>query len=82
MLGSRAIALTDPSAVLAWDGVGSHHREAVLAQAAAGPRLGTTVVLDERSVTCDDPDCPIRSGVLAPIVADEQVVAALAAYGP
>ena len=29
-----------------------------------------------------DPDCPIRSAILAPIVADERVVAALAAYGP
>ncbi len=82
MLGSRAIALADPSGVLAWDGVGAHHREAVHAQ--AGPVLtsGRTVVLSEDEITCAHPDCPIRSGVLAPIVADEHVVATLAAYGP
>ncbi len=82
MLGTRAVALTDPHAVLAWEGVGSHHRASVHEQAQPVLSSGQTVVLDERTVTCADPDCPIRSGVLAPIVADEQVVAALAAYGP
>jgi len=43
---------------------------------------GRTVVLSDDEITCPDPDCPIRSGVLAPIVAGERVVAALAAYGP
>ncbi len=77
MLGSRAIALTDPE-----DGVGAHHSPAVHAQAQPVLTSGRTVVLDETTVHCADPDCPIRSGVLAPIVADERVVAALAAYGP
>ena len=82
MLGSRAIALADPTDVLAWDGVGSHHKDAVHAQAQPVLTSGRTVVLSEQDITCADPDCPIRSGVLAPIVADERVVAALAAYGP
>ncbi len=82
MLGSRAIALTDPEAVLAWDGVGGHHSRDVLAQAHPVLTSGRTLVLDETTVSCPDPDCPIRSGVLAPIVADDRVVAALAAYGP
>ena len=82
MLGSRAVALTDPHAVLAWDGVGQHHRDSVHAQSENVLRQGRTVVLDDHDVHCDDPDCPIRSGVIAPVVADEQVVAALAAYGP
>ena len=37
MLGSRAIALTDPDAVLAWDGVGAHHRDGGPRAGAAGP---------------------------------------------
>lgn len=82
MLGSRAVALTDPTGVLAWDGEGSHHRDEAHAQAVAVLATGTTVVLGEQDITCADPDCPIRSGVLAPVVADERVVAALAAYGP
>ena len=82
MLGSRAIALTDSSGVLAWDGVGGHHRLDLPAQAEPVLTSGTTVVLAEPDITCSDPDCPIRSGVLAPVVADERVVAVLAAYGP
>jgi two-component system LytT family sensor kinase len=82
MLGSRAIALTDPNAVLAWDGIGAHHVPQVHEQASPVLTSGRTVVLDETQLSCADPDCPIRSGVLAPIVADDRVVAALAAYGP
>ncbi len=82
MLGSRAIAITDPTDVLAWDGAGAHHRGEVHAQALPVLTTGRTVVLGEDELDCADPDCPIRSGVLAPIVADERVVAALAAYGP
>lgn len=82
ILGSRAIALADPTDVLAWDGVGNHHRDAVHGQARPVLTSGRTVVLSDEEITCADPDCPIRSGVLAPIVAGERVVAALAAYGP
>lgn len=82
MLGSRAIALADPSGVLAWDGIGAHHQGAVPEQSEPVLTSGRTVVLSEADITCANPDCPIRSGVLAPIVADERVVAILAAYGP
>ncbi|GAA1902833.1 sensor histidine kinase [Lapillicoccus jejuensis] len=82
MLGSRAIALTDPAAVLAWDGTGSHHRGQVVALAAGVLAGGATTVLGEEDLACGDPDCPIRSGVVAPVTADERVVGALAAYGP
>lgn len=82
MLGSRAIALADPSGVLAWDGVGAHHQPAVSHQSEPVLTSGRTVVLSESDITCAHPDCPIRSGVIAPIVADERVVATLAVYGP
>ena len=49
MLGSRAIALTDSSGVLAWDGVGGHHRLDLPAQAEPVLTSGTTVV-DRKSV--------------------------------
>ena len=82
MLGSRAIALTDPAVVLAWDGVGSHHSPDVVRHAASVLAGGATVVLGEDDISCGDPDCPIRSGVLAPVTADDRVVGVLAAYGP
>ncbi len=82
MLGSTAVAITDTGAVLAWDGAGAHHRPDVLGHAEPVLTSGRTLVLRDPDVTCADPDCPIRSAILAPIVADERVVAALAAYGP
>ena len=81
MLGSAAVAITDTAATLSWEGVGSHHRADVRAHAEPVLTSGRTLVLTERDITCSDPDCPIRSGVFAPIVADDRVVATLAAYG-
>ncbi|MDQ1483438.1 MAG: two-component system, LytTR family, sensor kinase, partial [Actinomycetota bacterium] len=82
MLGTRAIALCDGAATLAWDGAGAHHREQVWRHAKEVLSSGQTVVLDASEVACGDPNCPIWTAVLAPIVLDERVVAALAAYGP
>jgi two-component system LytT family sensor kinase len=82
MLGTRAIALCDGASTLAWDGAGAHHREQVWRHARDVLSSGQTVVLDASEVACGDPNCPIWTAVLAPIVLDERVVAALAAYGP
>ena len=82
MLGTQAIALCDNTSTLAWDGAGAHHRDHVWRHAAEVLASGRTVVLDANDVACGDPDCPIRTAVLAPVISDERVVAALAAYGP
>ena len=42
---------------------------------------GRTVVLSGPDVECDDPDCPIRTAVVAPVISDDTVVGGLAAYG-
>lgn len=82
MLGTQAIAICDNTSALAWDGAGAHHREQVLRDASEVLASGRTVVLDAREVACSDPDCPIRTAVLAPVISEEVVVGALAAYGP
>lgn len=33
-----------------------------------------------RDISCTDPDCPVRSAVVAPLVLDDHVVGTLAAY--
>ncbi len=81
MLGATAVAICDPATTLAWDGEGAHHRGAAFAHAQPVLSSGRTLVLTDAEIECGDPDCPVRSGVIAPIVSDEQVVAALAAYG-
>jgi two-component system LytT family sensor kinase len=82
MLGTEAIALCDTESTLAWDGTGAHHREHVWRHAANMLASGRTVVLDAREVACGDPSCPIRTAILAPVISEDRVVAALAAYGP
>jgi two-component system LytT family sensor kinase len=82
LLGTPAIALCDTTSTLAWDGEGAHHRGDVWRHAQDVLGTGRTVVLDAAEVACDDPDCTIRTAVLAPVVSDDRVVAALGAYGP
>ncbi|TCO13906.1 two-component system LytT family sensor kinase [Kribbella steppae] len=84
LLGTAAIAICDSSGVLAWDGVGgpyeSNHRGDAKALAAPTLRTGRTAVLGAHDVACGDPQCPIRTAVVAPIVTEERVVAVLLAY--
>jgi two-component system, LytTR family, sensor kinase len=82
MLGTQALALSDSTTTLAWDGTGIHHRDQVRRHASEVLTSGQTVVLGAREVACGDPTCPIRTAILVPVVSDERVVAALAAYGP
>jgi two-component system LytT family sensor kinase len=82
LLGATAVALTDASgATLAWDGAGTHHEARAGEHAERVLRSGRTIVLGEGVVACDDPTCSVRSAVIAPVVSDETVVGALAAYG-
>jgi len=81
LLGSKALAITDRRAVLAWDGDGSHHRAAVMSMAASVLDGGSPVVLRPQQLRCDDPDCPLRAGIVVPIEADGSVAGTLASFG-
>jgi two-component system, LytTR family, sensor kinase len=82
LLGSPAVAICDQRSLLAWEGAAEHHRHQAQEHATTVLRTGRTIVLGPREITCPDPDCPIRHAVIAPVVSDERVVAAIAAYGP
>src|SRR5215207_3844661 len=86
LLGTAAIAICDSSGVLAWDGVGgayeSSHRATAPALVANTLRSGRTAVLGPHDVACSDPQCPVRTAALAPIVTEDRVVAVLVAYSP
>ncbi|GGV07403.1 signal transduction histidine kinase [Streptomyces filipinensis] len=73
-LGTPALALTDDTAVLAWDGAADHHR-AQLAQRLAQPPRTRAFPL-----SCDDAGCPVRWGVLVPLAADGDAPGALAVF--
>ncbi|MGH3362833.1 MAG: sensor histidine kinase, partial [Nocardioides sp.] len=82
LLGTPATALTDVSALLAWDGYGNHHADqsAHLAQQAA--EQGSTRVVDQRDLPCEDPSCPIRNAIASPLVVEERVVGTLQVFAP
>lgn len=82
MLGTPAVAICDLTDALAWDGAGAHHRSAARQHAARAVSAGATVLVEPAQLACADPDCPIRAGLVTPLVVDERVVGTLAAYGP
>jgi len=82
LLGTPAIALTDSTRMLAWEGPGDHHGAQLLAAAARPLEAGRPVVLPYQELTCPDPDCPVRGGVVAPIVVDDRIVGTVAALTP
>jgi two-component system LytT family sensor kinase len=82
LLGSPAIAVCDPFSLLAWEGAADHHREHARTDAEEVLTTGRTIVLGQDAVGCDDPDCPVKNAVIAPVVTEDRVVASIAAYGP
>ena len=77
LLGSAAVAMTDTTSLLAWDGTGAEHAPGALVLAAGALERGRTTV---QRVACADPDCPVRSAVVCPLVQGDVVVGTLTAY--
>jgi two-component system LytT family sensor kinase len=77
LLDTSALALTDETELVAWEGAGDHHATGTMALAEAVFRTGRTQVFD---VGCTEPDCPVRSAVLAPLTVEGHVAGVLAAY--
>ena len=78
LLGTAAVAITDRSRILVWDGDGGKHSGEAFSHAA-------NVLADRRValvdwVDCGSEECPIRGGVVAPLIVDGEVVGTLAAY--
>ncbi|GAB3885339.1 histidine kinase [Kibdelosporangium lantanae] len=82
LLGTQALALTDPNGLLAWDGDGFHcHGHVIVERTMAVMLTGRTQVLGRERLGCTDPDCPARYAVAAPLTIDGRVVGALAGCG-
>ena len=83
LLGTPALAITDQERLLAWDGTGEHrHAPAAVRLAREVVATGRQQVLGPGAVSCDDPDCPIRTALVAPLIVDGRVVGTLTAYAP
>ncbi len=68
LVGCTTLVLTDQENVLAWDGPGSHHQEAVMRAARTAIETGRTNVLGASELECDHIDCPIRGAVVVPLI--------------
>jgi two-component system LytT family sensor kinase len=74
LLAAPALALTDETSVLAWDGAGDHHRAELTAHLAHPPRARTL------TPACEENGCPVRWGVLVPLTADGGTPGVLAVF--
>jgi LytS/YehU family sensor histidine kinase len=81
LLGVPAIAVTDTEHLLAWDGAGATHADAVVRLAAQVLTAGRPRVVAPEPLACDDPGCPVRVAVIAPLTIEGRVAGVLAAYG-
>ncbi len=78
ILGADGLAICDGIGLLTWTGTGDHHRKDAFEHGADTRASGRVSAV--RSISCGDPDCPIRSAVTAPIVSDDRVVGTITAY--
>src|SRR4051812_11305557 len=82
LLGCPAVALTNETDLLAWDGVADHHGFQAANLAAGVVDSGRSTVFTAADLLCKDPYCVIRSAVIVPIVVGDDVVGTLGAFGP
>lgn len=80
ILGARALAISDREGVLGWSGAGAHHRDTTPPLTSTTLDTGRTVVVDQRDISCTEPDCPLVAAVIAPLVTDDRVIGTLTAY--
>lgn len=80
LLGVPAVALTDTTALLHWEGVGEGHAARAAALATPVLAAGRTHVTRPGEVACAEPDCPLRTAVIAALTVDDRVVGSLSAY--
>ncbi|MEI2774519.1 MAG: histidine kinase [Tetrasphaera sp.] len=82
LLGIPALAVSDLSGAVTWEGAGRHHAAAVPEVTARTLATGDTAILDHGEISCTTADCYLRAAVVCPIVSEDRVVGALAAYAP
>ncbi|HSE72063.1 MAG TPA: histidine kinase [Nocardioidaceae bacterium] len=82
LLGAPAVALTDTTDLLAWDGRFTHHTEQCPALAQQVVADGATAVNDKSDIPCTDPGCTVRHAIVSPLTVEERVVGTLQVFTP
>ena len=82
LLAAPAIALTDTTTLLAWDGGDQHHSGQCVGLAEQVVGAGSTEVVGRDRVACGDPGCPLRQVIVTPLTVEERVIGTLQAWVP
>ncbi|MDQ4084467.1 MAG: histidine kinase [Actinomycetota bacterium] len=82
LLGTPALALTDLSSVLSWDGAAEHHSTDALRLAQPVIAEGHTLAHGPKQLRCGTGECPLRHCIVAPLTVDDRVVGTLQVYAP
>src|ERR671912_881300 len=82
LLGTPAAGLGDTSGLLAWDGLGGHHRTQLPPTISQVAETGRTMIVDERTLVCDDGGCQVRQAIVSPLVVEDTLVGALVVGAP
>ena len=82
LLGTPALAITDTESVLAWDGTGGHHLDQAAVAGLLAIEKGSTRTADRDQLSCTTPGCPVRTGVVSPLIVEGRVVGTVQAFAP
>ncbi|HET7388405.1 MAG TPA: histidine kinase, partial [Nocardioidaceae bacterium] len=80
LLGAPAVALSDTTRMLAWEGRHHHHDQQVMSLATQTLADGSTAVHGRADLPCNDPGCGLRHVIVTPLVVDERVVGTLQVF--
>ena len=80
LAGTAALSIHDTSGILAWDGEFGHHADTAQAMVTRVINTGRAEVLGPERVACQNAECPLHYAVIAPLVIDDLVLGAIAAF--
>jgi two-component system LytT family sensor kinase len=82
LLAAPAVALTDLTDLLAWDGGQHHHSDQTVPLAELAVEAGHTVVRGRDAIPCPDPGCVLRQVIVTPLTVEERVVGTFQVFVP
>src|SRR4051794_37528124 len=82
LLGAPAVALTDTTDLLAWDGHFQHHASQTMGLARRVIGDGATTVHSRADIPCSHARCSLRQVVVTPLTVEERVVGTLQVFTP
>ena len=80
LLGAPAVAMTDTTRLLAWEGGRAHHAQQPVVIAAGTLQHGRATDVGGADVACGEPSCIVRQAVVAPLDVEEKVVGTLQVF--